>query len=196
MKPYAAACERNQAPILAVLREHLASSQRLLEIASGTGQHAVYCARELPHLLWQCSDLAENHAGIQAWIEAAGLANVLPPLLLDAQAEEWPELSFDAVFSANAIHIMPWPAVQRLFVHMAAVLSDGGLLCLYGPFNYQGQFSSASNARFDDWLKCRNAASGIRDFEAVDALATGIGLHLLTDVAMPANNRMLIWRMA
>ncbi len=196
MKPFAEACDRNREPILAVLREHLADSRHVLEIASGTGQHAVFFARELPHLCWQTSDLAENHRGIQAWIDDSGLSNVLPPLLLDANAGQWPELSFDAVFCANAVHIMSWLAVQRLFVHLASVLAEGGLLCLYGPFNYQGRYSSESNARFDGWLRARNPESGIRDFEAVDALAAARGLQLRDDVAMPANNRLLIWRMA
>ncbi len=194
MKPYSEACERNREPILAILRERFAATERVLEIASGTGQHAVYFARELPHLSWQTSDLAVHHEGIRAWIDEARLDNVLPPLLLDVNAAHWPVATFDAVFNANTVHIISWPEVERLFAHVASVIEAAGQFCLYGPFNYQGRYTSASNARFDAWLKARDQNSGIRDFEALTELAAGHGLALLQDIAMPANNRMLVWQ--
>jgi SAM-dependent methyltransferase len=194
MKPYAESCEQNRAPILEVLREAFADRRRVLEIASGTGQHAVYFAPELPHLTWQTSELPHHHAGIQAWLEEAQLANVLPPLALDVTAETWPVAGVDAVFNANTVHIIAWPAVAQLFAGIGRVLAAGGIVCLYGPFNYGGQFTSESNARFDVWLKSRDPASGVRDFEAINALAQAQGLELLRDVAMPSNNRTLIWQ--
>lgn len=195
-KPYAESCEQNRDPILAVLREALAERKRVLEIASGTGQHAVYFGAALPHLTWQTSELPANHAGIQAWLDEAGLANVLPPLALDVNAPVWPVAAVDAVFNANTVHIVAWPAVERMFAGIGRVLEAGGLLCLYGPFNYGGAFTSESNARFDVWLKGRDPASGVRDFEALDRLAEAQGMRLARDIEMPANNRTLIWRRA
>ncbi|MDD5388845.1 MAG: DUF938 domain-containing protein [Gallionellaceae bacterium] len=194
MKPYAESCEQNRDPILAVLKEAFAERRRVLEIASGTGQHAVYFGQALPHLTWQTSELPENHAGIQAWLDEARLANVLAPLAIDVNAAQWPVESVDAIFNANTVHIVAWPAVERLFAGIGRVLEAGGIVCLYGPFNYGGQFTSESNARFDVWLKSRDPNSGVRDFEALDRLAQAQGLSLLQDVAMPSNNRTLIWR--
>lgn len=189
-KPFSESCERNKEPILAILRTVFSQPARLLEIGSGSGQHAVYFGAALPHLTWQTSDLPENHAGIQAWLDEAALANVLPPIALDVTGT-WPESSFDGVFTANTLHIVPWPAAQQLIAGAASVLSPGGRLVIYGPFNYGGQFTSDSNARFEDWLKTRNPLSGIRDFEAVCATAASHGLHLRADHTMPANNRLL-----
>lgn len=194
MKPYAESCEQNRDPILAVLREAFAERRRVLEIASGSGQHAVYFGQALPHLSWQTSELPENQAGIQAWLDEAQLPNVLPPLAIDVNAAQWPAESVDAIFNANTVHIVAWPAVERLFAGIGRVLEAGGIVCLYGPFNYGGQFTSESNARFDVWLKSRDPNSGVRDFEALDRLAQDQGLSLLQDVAMPSNNRTLIWR--
>ena len=191
-KPYSPSCDRNRDPILAVLRDHFMDRNRVLEIGSGTGQHAVYFADALPHLSWQASDLRENLAGMAAWIGEAGLANTPPPLALDVEAA-WPAGNYDAVFTANTLHIMGWPAVFRLFAGLSAVLAADAKLIVYGPFNYGGQFTSQSNAEFDLWLKARAGHQGIRDFEAVAALAAGIGLDLVEDRAMPANNRCLVW---
>lgn len=196
MKPYAESCEQNRDPILAVLREVFAKRRRVLEIASGTGQHAVYFGEALPHLTWQTSELPHHHAGIQAWLEDAGLPNVLPPLAIDVNDPAWPVEPVDAIFNANTVHIIGWPAVERMFAGIGRVLAVGGVLCLYGPFNYGGAFTSESNARFDAWLKARDPLSGVRDFEAIDRLAAAQGLVLLRDIAMPANNRTLVWRKA
>ncbi|MBK8569482.1 MAG: DUF938 domain-containing protein [Nitrosomonadales bacterium] len=196
MKPYSESCEQNQAPILEILRETLANQQHVLEIASGTGQHAVYFGRALPHLTWQTSELAQNHEGILAWLNEAQLSNVLPPVAIDVNDDRWPIEIVDTVFNANTVHIISWPEVERMFAGIARVLSVGGILCLYGPFNYGGKFTSESNARFDAWLKSRNKNSGVRDFEAINRLAETYGLFLLRDVAMPSNNRTLVWQRA
>ncbi len=196
MKPYAESCEQNRAPILAVLQQVFADRQHVLEIASGTGQHAVYFAQAMPHLTWQTSELPANHAGIQAWLDEAGLPNVLPPVAIDVNDTDWPVPPVDAIFNANTVHIVAWAAVQRMFAGIGRVLADGGVLCLYGPFNYDGQFTSDSNARFDVWLKNRDPNSGVRDFEAIDQLAAAQGLSLIRDIAMPANNRSLVWQKA
>jgi len=193
MKPYSEACERNRDPILGILRNAFADCRDVLEIGSGTGQHAVYFAHHLPHLTWQSSDVADNLPGIHAWISESALNNVSSPLQLDVTGEAWPQRKFDGVFSANTVHIMSWHAVTCLFYGIGRVLRTGGRFCLYGPFNYAGNFTSDSNARFDDWLKSRDPASGIRNFEDLDALARQAKLRLEADHEMPVNNRLLIW---
>lgn len=196
VKYHSPACERNAAPILHVLQTLLAEGSRVLEIGSGTGQHAVMFGEKLPNVLWQTSDLPENHGSILAWQEDAGLANVLPPLVLDMRAPNWPRSAFDLVFSANTLHIMGWPEVKRLFEGVGGVMKSGGLLCVYGPFNYGGRFTSQGNARFDASLRATSAGQGIRDMEAVDELAQANGFSLQADHEMPANNRLLVWKKA
>jgi SAM-dependent methyltransferase len=193
--PHAPATERNREPILAVLREYFAKRTRVLEIGSGTGQHAVHFAAALPHLQWQTSDLPENHAGIRAWVAASGLANVLPPLAIDAaDPASWPAQRFDAVFSANTLHIMGWPDVESLFANLPRVLADDATLVIYGPFNIGGQFTAPSNEAFDAQLRAGDPRRGIRDLEAVQALAAQAGLAFVADIEMPANNRCVAWR--
>ena len=194
-KPHAPACDRNRDPILAVLREHFADRRRVLEIGSGTGQHAVYFARAMPWLEWQASDVADNLPGIRAWLEEAGLPNTPTPLALDVLASPWPAMDGDAVFTANTLHIMGRDGVEAFFQGVGRLLSGSpeATLAAYGPFNYGGIYTSDSNREFDGWLRARDPRSGIRDFEAVDALAGEAGLGLAADVAMPANNRCLVW---
>jgi cyclopropane fatty-acyl-phospholipid synthase-like methyltransferase len=191
--PSSDACERNKAPILAVLRAALASSRRALEIGSGTGQHAVYFARELPHLRWQASDTGENLGALRARIELEGTPNLAPPVLLDVRSHPWPVSDVDAVFSANTLHIMSWDAVREFFRGVGALLGSAGVLCVYGPFRYAGRYTSESNATFDRYLQERDPVSGIRDFEAVDELARQERLKLDGDHDMPAHNRTLVW---
>ena len=193
LKPWSAACERNRAPILAVLLEQFADRQRVLEVGSGTGQHAVHFAAALPQLSWQTSDRPEWLPGIRLWLAEAGFPNTPPPLTLDVTGP-WPAEQFDAVFSANTLHIMGWPEVEALFAALPAVLAPDARLTIYGPFNYDGRFTSPSNAAFDAALRADDPKRGIRDFEAVDALARAIGLRLVEDRAMPANNRCAVWR--
>jgi SAM-dependent methyltransferase len=194
MKQYSEACEENKDPILDVLRRELADCRTVLEIGSGTGQHAVYFSRHLPHLTWQPSDLEINHASIDAWRREAGLANLLPPLLLDVAGNNWPNCRVDSVFSANTTHIMAWPAVVSMIAGIGATLKTGGIFCLYGPFNYNRSYTSDSNARFDLWLKQRDPQSGLRNFEELVELGSSHGLHLKKDYAMPVNNRLLVWQ--
>lgn len=193
-KPFAPATERNRAPILAELKRLLRGDEQVLEIGSGTGQHAVHFAAALPGLRWQTSDVAEALPGIRLWLEETGLSNTSAPLALDCRESAWPELSAEVVFSANAIHIMGWPQVQQLFRHLNAIIQPQGLLILYGPFNIGGDYTSASNAEFDQWLQARDPASGIRDLETVDALAAAIGLRLREQRSMPANNFLMVWQ--
>lgn len=194
-KPHAPACDRNRGPILAVLRDPFAERRQVLEIGSGTGQHAVYFAEAMPWLEWQTSDVEENLPGIRAWLDDARLPNTPAPLALDV-LEPWPAVEADAVFTANTLHIMGWAGVEAFFDGVGQVLANaaGGTLVAYGPFNYRGAYTSDSNREFDGWLKARDPQSGIRDFEAVDALASAAGLQLADDVAMPANNRCLVWK--
>jgi hypothetical protein len=193
MKPLAAACERNKDPILAVLRQRFVEPGTVLEIGSGTGQHAVHFARHLPHLSWICTDREENHPGIELWLNEAGLPNLSGPLELDVSAGVWPVRNANYAFSANTAHIMSWSEVELLFAGVAAVLPPGGVFCLYGPFNRAGEFTSESNRAFDRMLRERDPAMGIRDDRALVALGRRHDLELTADAALPANNRLLVW---
>jgi len=187
MKSFSEACERNREPILAILKRVFVDRKRVLEIGSGTGQHAAYFAPELPHLVWQASDVAENLPGIREWVSYPA------PIELDVD-KDWPALSVDAVYSANTCHIMSWPQVERMFAGVGRLLPPGGVFALYGPFSYHGRHTSESNARFDAMLRRNDPTSGLRDFDAISALVKRAGLALAEDNAMPANNRLLVWR--
>ncbi len=193
IKPYCTACEKNQDPILSVIKSLFVESKAVLEIGSGTGQHAVYFAEKLPHLIWYTSDLKENHADINLWLEDAGLMNTCPPVILDVRQTDWPTINVDAVFSANTMHIMSWDEIKAFFIGVGRLLTDKGLFALYGPFNYNDCYTSNSNERFDAWLKVRDPLSGIRNFEELDELANMGGMILKNDYEMPANNRILCW---
>jgi uncharacterized protein (DUF1810 family) len=191
--PCSEACERNKEPILARLREHFAHLRWVLEIGSGTGQHAVHFASALPWLVWQTTERATEIAAVRAWLAAVPAPNLPPPLVLDVLGD-WPAGSWDGVFSANTLHIMGWKGVQALFAGAGRVLEPGGVLAVYGPFNYGGTWTCPSNRDFDAFLRRRDPASGLRDVEAVHALAAGAGLQRVADHDMPANNRLLVWR--
>lgn len=193
-KPFSAACKRNRDPILAVLRRHFADRRQALEIGSGSGQHAVHFAHALPQLIWQSSDRSENLPGICLWLAEAALPNTPAPLELDVAAGNWPQVRYDAIFSANTLHIMGWPEVEMMFAALPAITAGDAKLAIYGPFNYDGKYTSASNADFDQSLKAHAAHMGIRDFEQVDRLAQAAGFVLIEDAAMPANNRCLVWQ--
>jgi len=193
-KPYAASCDENREVILQVIESLFARCSQVLEIGSGTGQHASYFSQHMSHLTWIASDRIDNHPGIRLWLEEARLENIVGPLCLDVTQPDWPVAQVDGVFSANTAHIMGWPAVQKMFAGIGRVLAPGGVFALYGPFNYHGRYTSDSNARFDAWLKTRDPASGIRDFEALQRLAEQAGLVLQQNVTMPANNRILCWK--
>jgi SAM-dependent methyltransferase len=193
-KPYAESSEQNKEPILSVIREVFVEPGTVLEIGAGTGQHAVYFSSEMSHLTWQPTERADQLAGIRLWREEAGLSNINEPLELDVTQEIWPIENADMVFSANTVHIMSWPDVMCMFSGLGKVLRSDGLFCLYGPFNYNNEYTSESNARFDIWLKDRDPESGIRNFEDLEEQAKQAGMGLFKDFEMPENNRILVWR--
>jgi len=192
-KPFSQACENNKQPILDILNSAFTNQKHVLEIGSGSGQHAVYLAKNLPTITWQTSDLLINHLGINQWIDDFYIPNIKRPIVVDL-AQDHPILDkVDTIFTANTLHIISWPLVQNFFKLVEEQLPSEGILCIYGPFNYQGKYTSESNANFDIWLKTRDKDSGIRDIEAVCQLATKSGLSLKEDIAMPANNRILVF---
>ncbi|MSQ73621.1 MAG: DUF938 domain-containing protein [Betaproteobacteria bacterium] len=193
-RPYSEACERNRGPILDVLRRVFADRLAVLEIGSGTGQHAAGFAAELPHLVWQPSDVLANLGGIRAWTADCAAANLRQPLLLDLDDDRWPPYSADAVFSANTAHIMSWVQVEKMVAGVGRLLPQDGVFCLYGPFNRGGQYTSGSNQRFDEMLRARDPLSGLRDREDIAQLAVAAGMGLEEDVGMPSNNSILFFR--
>ncbi len=193
-KPFSQACENNKAAILDVLKTELVDSREVLEVGSGTGQHAVYFAKHLPHVCWQTSDQSNYHPGIRQWLAESTLSNVQAPLQLDVRDYAWGETRYDAVFTANSLHIMALTSAQHFIGHVAKSLPAGGRFLVYGPFNYDGEYTSNSNARFDVRLKQQDPKSAIRDIEVLDEAACSGGLELTEDYAMPANNRLLVWR--
>lgn len=198
MKPFSESCEQNKEVILKTIKPLLSLSENLLEIGSGTGQHAIHFAQAMPHLQWHTSDRPESLAGIQMWLNEfcinGQLNNIRPPIALDVMQNNWPALKVDAVYSANTLHIMHWNEVQKFFEQSAFCLNHGGILLAYGPFNYQGKYTSESNERFDNWLKSRDSKSGIKDFSDLCELAENAQLKLMADYEMPANNRILYWQ--
>jgi len=188
------AAERNKGPILQVLSEEFARCRTVLEVGSGTGQHAVYFAANLADVSWQPSDTGDYLPNLRARLQHEHQPNLREVIELDVRARPWPVTSVDAVFSANTLHIMSWSSVQEFFRGVGTVLANPGALCVYGPFRYRGRYTSESNAAFDEYLRRRDEDSGIRDFEAVDALAREQGLDLVADHSMPANNQILVWR--
>jgi cyclopropane fatty-acyl-phospholipid synthase-like methyltransferase len=192
-KPFSPATARNSQPILDVIRHEFRSSHSLLEIGSGTGQHAVNFAAKLTHLVWQTSDREQNHQGIMAWLDAAALSNVQPPIVLDVLSDEWPKGNYDAVFSANTAHIMCVSAVQEMFALVGRVLNTGGSFCLYGPFKQDGKCNSPSNDEFDHSLRTRDPKMSIRNLEDLDHLGSANNLLRNRLYALPANNHLAVW---
>ncbi len=195
MKRHAPATVRNRQPILDVLQRHLPAEGLVLEVASGSGEHAVHFAANLPQLVFQPSDPDhEALASIDAWAETSGLTNIRPALALDAEAAAWPVERADAVLCCNMIHIAPWTAAVGLMAGAARVLPDRGLLYLYGPFRRDGRHTAPSNEAFDRDLRRRDPTWGVRDLEAVTALAMADGFAAPEIVEMPANNMSVIFR--
>ena len=195
MKRFAPATERNREPIRAVLARHLPAAGVVVEIAAGSGEHAVHLAAAFPGVTWQPTDAdPDARASIAAWRDEAGLANLRPPLALDAAASTWPIDAADAIVCINMIHIAPWSAALGLFAGAARVLAAGGLLYLYGPFRFDGAFTAPSNDEFDRALRARDPAWGVRDTADVIPAAAAVGLALDEIVAMPANNHSLLFR--
>lgn len=195
MKPISEACLRNQEPIAEALTSLFAKVRTVFEIGSGTGQHAVFIAKKIPHLEWYPSDLSECLPGIRVWIAEADLPNVKAPIEVDVSSSHWPlEKQFDAVFTANTIHFVGWDVVKAMLAGVASILQPQGLFCVYGPFNKDGQFTSVGNQHLDSWLKSRDATSGIKDIEEVCLLAYDHGLVLEQTLQLPANNLLLVFR--
>lgn len=195
-KPFAPATERNRQAILGVIRDEFRDRTLILELGSGTGQHAVHFAAELGHLTWQTSDVEENLDGIRAWLRDAELANVRQPLLLDVTTASTPDQKYDGVFSANTAHIMSFEAVEKMFSLVGSALLDGGIFVLYGPFRQGGDFNTSSNARFHESLRQNHPSMGIRHLEDLDRLARTEGLLRTRLYAMPANNHIVVWTKA
>ena len=191
-KPYSESCDQNKAPILALIGPLFREAASVLEVGSGTGQHAVHFAAALPHLTWQTSDVPANLPGIRLWLAGAGLPNLPEPIVLDVLGD-WPSGPFDGVFSANTAHIMGEAEVAAMFLGIGRVLAPGGRFALYGPFRMAGQHTSESNNRFDAWLRARDPRMGVRDLDDLRSWAEAGGLRLVEDVPMPVNNRTLIW---
>jgi cyclopropane fatty-acyl-phospholipid synthase-like methyltransferase len=195
-KPFSQACENNKQPILDILTTVFSEKKHVLEVGSGTGQHAIFFGQQLPHLTWQTSDLSINHQGINLWLDEAGSANVQRPIVIDLD-KKWAMPAgnhpVDGLYTANTLHIISWPLVVKFFAGLQSNLTPDASVCIYGPFNYEGKFSSESNANFDLWLKERDVNSGIRDIETILLLANSAGLTLIDDHAMPANNRLLVF---
>lgn len=196
-KPYSPACDENKAPILAVLMPLFADRRHVLEIGAGTGQHAVHFAPALAHLTWQASDISAHLPGIGRWLAEADLPNLPPAVELDVDGA-WPEpdptAPVDAVYSANTAHIMAWAQVERMLAGVGALLPAGAPFALYGPFRNGGRHTSQSNADFDRMLRARDPLSGVRDLDDLIPVAQAAGLALEDDIAMPVNNRTLVWR--
>lgn len=192
-KPFSQACENNKQAILAVLQKAFKSATQVLEVGSGTGQHAVFFAPAMKHLQWHTSDMKNNLLGIESWLVSEPSANLHMPVELDVTQPSWPS-NFDAVYSANTAHIMSWEQAQEMIIQVAKRLPQNGVFALYGPFKYRREYTSPSNQQFDQWLKSVRSTQGIRDFEAIENLANQYGLFLVDDIEMPANNRTLVWR--
>lgn len=195
-KPFSQACENNKQPILQKIASVFTQPGTILEIGTGTGQHAVHFARNLPHITWQPSDHPDNYQLCLPWITESKLANLIEtPLSLNVSTDDWHQLPpINGVFSANTAHIMTWQDVQAMFRGIGRKLQQGDAFCLYGPFNYSNEYTSASNQQFDMYLKKQNPAMGIRDMANLECIGRADGLLLETDFEMPANNRLLVWR--
>lgn len=196
LKQYSPAFERNREPIGGALDRALDGVGTVLEIGSGSGQHAVWFARRFPHITWFPTEVADNLASVDAWRTESDLANLRPPLELDVLSDRWPAIEADAVVTINTLHIMPWPATPKLFAEAATLLPPGGVIFVYGPFRYAARPLEPSNARFDGWLQAQDPGRGLREFETVDAVARDHGFVLLEDLPMPSNNRSAWWRKA
>ena len=192
-KPFSESSEQNKTVIFETIEPFLVDGLKVLEIGSGTGQHAVYFASMVPGIVWQTTDLAENLAAIKSWIDDSGLPNLPEPRELDVSSA-WMNETYDLLFSANTFHIMNQDQVEQCLKRCTSCLKQKGNLIVYGPFNYHGSYTSVSNEQFDGWLKSRDSQSGIKHFEWINELANRSGLHLVNDIAMPANNRILIWQ--
>lgn len=192
-KPFSPSADRNKGPILNVLQQELTPGQMVLELGSGTGQHACFFAEALPEITWQPTELEQNIAGIHHWIAEKKLSNILEPLTLDVDAQPWPVSTAQICFTCNTFHIVSMQSVRSIFEGCIAVLNHGGKLCVYGPFSIDGQHTSSGNAQFDQQLRADDLESGIRDLSRLDEIAQQIGYSAYRKIAMPANNFLVVW---
>ena len=190
-KPYSESCDQNKDHILSILSPLFSSCDNVLEIASGTGQHAIYFADKMPHLKWHTSDCLPYLEGINSWLAESDVKNIVEPFELNVSTSTWPALDVDAVFTANSLHIMSKEDVTNLISGVGELLRSHGSFVIYGPFNYKGNYTSDSNMRFDEWLKSSDAMSCIKNFEDVVSQAEDNNMTLVCDYEMPANNRIL-----
>ncbi len=193
-KPFSQACENNKMPILEVISSYFKAGDQVLEIGSGTAQHASYFCQKMPQVSWIPTEIPENFKILEFCLEDEDLDNLASPMVLDVRQESWPANELDGLYSANTLHIMPEAFNADFFRGAGEVLKSDAFLCVYGPFKYLGKFTSESNAGFDEWLKERDPLSGIRDFEKINQLAADRGFALVEDRIMPANNQCLVWR--
>tara|TARA_Y100001935_G_C17269334_1_gene490997 strand:- start:113 stop:709 length:597 start_codon:yes stop_codon:yes gene_type:complete len=191
---FSESCEQNKKPILSILKNYLYGKKHLLEIGSGTGQHAAYFASKFPSITWQTSDKAENHTGIKAWIDYSKLDNILPPMKLDVSKDAWPKNSYDIVFSANTAHIMSKENIHSMFTGISKVLLPENEFLLYGPFNIDGKYTADSNMEFDKALKIRDPGMGVRDIEWLEGIGAKNKIFLKDKINMPADNMILVWK--
>jgi len=194
-KPFSPSCERNKDPILEKLKQVFSDVDFVWEIGSGSGQHAAYFTQSLD-LTWQPSDVREMLSGIRCWVEEVKSERLREPIEFNVNQLEWPINNVSAIFSSNTLHIISFPEVEKFFRGVGRCLVDGGALVIYGPFNYGGKYTSPGNESLDRWLKSEDSCSGIRDFESINGLALKNALELVEDFAMPANNRLLVWKKA
>ncbi len=192
-KPCSPSAERNKEPILNVLKEELSSQQSVLEIGSGTGQHACYFSAALPHILWQPTELKENIPAIQQWMQEQHCSNLLEPKILNVDDQPWPYQNIDTCFTCNTFHIVGQSSVKSIFNGCKSVLHESGKLCVYGPFALKGKHTSESNEHFDHQLRASNPNSGIRDLFVLDDIAQQHGFKPHRKLAMPANNFFVVW---
>lgn len=193
-KPFSQACENNKQPILEAIADYYNNASMVLEIGSGTGQHALYFADKLKNLYWQTSDKKENLEGINLWLNGYTRYNLGRPLILDVMQSRWPIEKCDGVFSANTSHMMNWQMVEHMFSGVSGILVPNHSFCLYGPFNFDGRYTSSSNEAFDQQLKLKDPEIGLKNFEDLQRLADDKGLQFIKRHDLPANNCLLVWQ--
>lgn len=195
-KPHAPSCDRNQEPIFEALLPLLKNKKSLLEIGSGTGQHAIFMAPKLPHLTWTLSDLKGRHRGMSLWLREKLILNIRGPVHYEAGVTEFPNAlkSFDVVFTSNTLHIMPWTSCMNLFDDLGKNLEQDALFIAYGAFKYGGEFTTESNKEFESWLKERDPKAGLKDFEKIKDELKKRSFELLDDISMPASNQLLVFK--
>ena len=193
-KPFSKYCENNKQPILEVIAQYFTDDGVVLEIGSGTGQHAMYFAEKLPHIYWQTSERSDHIEGVNQWLNAYRKYNLGRPFEIDVKQDKWPIDKVKGIFSANTSHIMRWQSVEKMFQHSGELLLPSHYFCLYGPVNINGEYTSDSNKQFDQFLRSDNPKMGLRNLEDLQELAKTNGLEFVQKHDMPANNFIMVWQ--